>query len=267
MSVVIIEGGLVHYEVLGRGRPLILIHGWLGSWRYWVPTMDDLSDRYRTYALDLWGFGDSDRRRGGYPLADYVALVRRFMDEMGIVRAPLVGHALGGVVALRMAVESPERVEQVMGVSVPLDGTSIGRPLVTLSGNGNDILARVLGRRMASEYPEIRLEASKTDTLAVSDTVRAIMQMDLRRDLALITVPVLLVYGKRDTLIQKPGEEGRPVWQGEDDNVRVICLEGSRHFPMLDEMNKFNRLLRQFLDTNGDLSALEVKEEWRRRVR
>ncbi|HEY75989.1 MAG TPA: alpha/beta hydrolase [Thermoflexia bacterium] len=267
MSAVIIESGLVHYEALGRGRPLILIHGWLGSWRYWVPTMDDLSDRYRTYALDLWGFGDSDRRRGGYTLSDYVALVCRFMDEMGIVRAPLVGHALGGVVALRMAVESPERVEQVMGVSVPLDGMSISRPLASFSGNGNDILTRVLGRRQASEYPEVQLEANKTDGLAVADTVRAVMQMDLRRDLALITVPVLLVYGGHDPLIQKPEEKGHLRWRDQEDNIRVICLESARHFPMLDEMNKFNRLLRQFLDTNGDLSALEVKEEWRRRVR
>ncbi|HHS97812.1 MAG TPA: alpha/beta fold hydrolase [Chloroflexi bacterium] len=267
MSAVIIESGLVHYEALGRGRPLILIHGWLGSWRYWVPTMDDLSDRYRTYALDLWGFGDSDRRQGGYTLSEYVAQVRRFMDEMGIVRAPLVGHALGGVVALRLAVESPERVEQVMGVSVPLDGTAVGRSLASFSGNGDDILARVLGRRQASEYPEVRLEARKADGLAVADTVRAVMQMDLRRDLALVSVPVLLVYGGHDPLIQRPEEKERRRRWDEEDNVRVICLEESRHFPMLDEMNKFNRLLRQFLDTSGDLSALEVKEEWRRRVR
>ncbi len=267
MSAVIIENGLVHYEALGRGRPLILIHGWLGSWRYWVPTMDDLSDRYRTYALDLWGFGDSDRRREGYALSEYVALVRRFMDEMGIVSAPLVGHSLGGIVALRMALESPDRVEQVMGVSVPLDGMSIARPLATFSGNGNDILVRVLGRRQANEYPEVQLEANKTDAVAVAETVRAVMQLDLRQVLARITVPVLLLYGRHDPLIQRPEEKRNLRWEDEDDYVRVICLDGSRHFPMLDEMNKFNRLLRQFLDTNGDLSALEVKEEWRRRVR
>ena len=59
MSALIVEDEVVHYEVLGRGRPLIFVHGWLGSWRYWIPTMQALSSEYRTYALDLWGFGDS----------------------------------------------------------------------------------------------------------------------------------------------------------------------------------------------------------------
>lgn len=265
MSAIIIDNGLVHYEVLGRGRPLILIHGWLGSWRYWVPTMDSLSDRYRTYALDLWGFGDSDKRSEGYSVQGYVAQVRRFMDEMGIVRAPLVGHALGGVVAVRLAMESPDRVEQVMAVSLPLDREAIGRPLAALSTNGDDLVVRVLGRRQASDYPEVQLEAAKTDAAAVVRTVKAVMEADMRRDLLTVTVPVLLVYGGNDSVIRKP-QEGR--WlQWAADHVRLVCLKSSRHFPMLDEANKFNRLLRQFLGSGGDLEAVEIKEEWRRRVR
>ncbi|HET9433568.1 MAG TPA: alpha/beta fold hydrolase, partial [Chitinophagaceae bacterium] len=60
MSALIIDGDVVHYEAFGRGKPVLFIHGWLGSWRYWVPTMQAISDKYRAYALDLWGFGDSD---------------------------------------------------------------------------------------------------------------------------------------------------------------------------------------------------------------
>mgnify|MGYP000026370131 CR=1 FL=1 len=264
MSAVIIENGLVHYEAMGRGRPLIFIHGWLGSWRYWVPTMDDLSDRYRTYAVDLWGFGDSDRRQG-YSLPDYVSLVRRFMEEMGIFRAPVVGHALGGVIALRLAVESPERVEQVMAVSTPLNREALGRPLTTFAGNGDDILAQVLGRRQAAAYPEVRLEAHKTDIAALVHSVQAVMQTNLRAALELVSVPTLLVYGKNDTVVRPPVRQDLP--RGLEEMVRIIHLEGSRHFPMLDETNKFNRLLRQFLETRGDLYALELKEEWRRRIR
>ena len=53
MSAIVIKEGLVHYEVIGRGRPLVFIHGWLGSWRYWVSAMEELSTRYRAYPLDL----------------------------------------------------------------------------------------------------------------------------------------------------------------------------------------------------------------------
>jgi pimeloyl-ACP methyl ester carboxylesterase len=59
MSAIFIDGQLAHYEVIGRGKPVLFLHGWVGSWRYWVPTMQTISSTNRTYALDLWGFGDS----------------------------------------------------------------------------------------------------------------------------------------------------------------------------------------------------------------
>jgi pimeloyl-ACP methyl ester carboxylesterase len=264
MSVIIIENGLVHYEALGRGKPLVLIHGWVGSWRYWVPAMDDLSDRYRTYALDLWGFGDSDRRRDGYSLPGYVSLVRQFMDELGLWAAPLIGHALGGVVALGLAALAPERVEQVVAVSLPVNGSTIGRSLTGFSGNSRDIAARILGRRQSGTYTEVQLEADKADAAAITSSVQAVLRVDLRETLQRVRAPTLLIYGQDDPLISAPAEE----WQARlDDNVHTVLLEHSRHFPMLDEANKFNRVLRGFLETGGDFSALEIKDEWRRRWR
>jgi pimeloyl-ACP methyl ester carboxylesterase len=264
MSAIIIENGLVHYEAFGRGQPLIFIHGWLGSWRYWVPTMDDLSDRYRTYALDLWGFGDSDRRGEGYTIAGYTALVQRFLDEMGIRQAPMIGHALGGVVALSFAASAPDRSNQVMAVSTPLDRNSIGRPLSTLSAEENDILVRVLGRRQAASYPEVQEEAHKTDCTAIVNSVQAVIQGNLQSELDSLRVPVLLTYGDQDPLISAPSQD----WLARtESNIRAISFDESRHFPMLEEANKFNRLLRDFLDAGDDLQALELKDEWRRRVR
>jgi pimeloyl-ACP methyl ester carboxylesterase len=264
MSAIIIENGLVHYEALGRGRPLIFIHGWLGSWRYWVSAMDDLSDGYRTYALDLWGFGDSDRRKEGYSLTSYIALVQKFMDELGIWRAPLVGHALGGVVALHFAATHPERVEQVMAVSIPLDGSAVSRSLASFTGHDRDVVGRILGRRNLSAYPEVSQEAGKIDGFAVANSVQAVLGANLEEVLQAVEVPVLLVHGRNDPVIHPPDEARL---DGFDGNVRIIALDGARHFPMLEEANRFNRLLRAFLETGGDLQALELKEEWRRRWR
>jgi pimeloyl-ACP methyl ester carboxylesterase len=111
---------IVHYEVLGRGRPVILIHGWLGSWRYWIPAMQQLSMKYRTYALDLWGFGDSGKDARRYPFDAQVTLLDQFMEKMGIAKAGLVGHDLGAAVVARYAVRYPDRVPRLMAVCPPL---------------------------------------------------------------------------------------------------------------------------------------------------
>jgi pimeloyl-ACP methyl ester carboxylesterase len=242
---------------------LIFVHGWLGSWRYWVPAMEELSARYRAYALDLWGFGDSDRLSGNYSVKAYVELLREFMDNlgMGVLRPTLVGHALGGIVALRFAAQSSELVERVVGVSVPLVGAAINRPLASLPGNG-DALVRLVARR--AKFPEVELEVGKTEVSAVTDSVHSAMENDLCHLLPPLSIPVLLVHGGSDPLIAPPQQE----WlQGCDDHVRTIFLDGARHFPMLEERSKFNRLLIDFLDAGEDLTSLTLKEEWQRRLR
>jgi pimeloyl-ACP methyl ester carboxylesterase len=123
MSAITVENDLVHYEVLGRGRPVIFVHGWLGSWRYWVPTMQQLSEKYRTYALDLWGYGDSGKFHERYGLAEQVKLLYDFMEKLGIAKAALVGHSLGAAVCLRFAGQYADRAPRLVLVSPPLTDT------------------------------------------------------------------------------------------------------------------------------------------------
>ncbi len=263
MSAVVIKEGLVHYEAIGRGQPLILIHGWLGSWRYWVPTMEGLSARYKAYALDLWGFGDSDKPSAHYNIDAYVEQLVNFLDKLGVKKAPIpiVGHALGGLVALQFAARAPEWVKQVMGVNVPLVGAAINRPLAGFSGNG-DALAKLVSRR--ANFDEVSMETRKADANAVTHSVNSALKQDIRHVLSPINVPVLLLYGENDPLIQPP----QPEWlQNLDVNVRPFFMDGTQHFPMLEERNKFNRLLMDFLNAGDDLDSLELKEEWQRRLR
>jgi pimeloyl-ACP methyl ester carboxylesterase len=263
VSAIILDDGLVHYEVLGRGRPLVFLHGWLGSWRYWMPTMDNLSDRFRTYAFDMWGFGDSDRNSQRYSLDAYVAQLDLFMEELGVIKASLVGHTMGAAVALLFAERYPDRVDRIMAVSTPLAAAAISKRL--LASGGGSMLDRMLGRRAVSDYPEVELEAAKTDPNAVVATARSLDTLDLRDALdELDALPTLLVYGGKDSFVTPlTNEDTRDL----DGNVRPIGLNDSGHFPMLDEASKFQRLLRDFLDTKPeDLGALALKEEWRRRM-
>jgi pimeloyl-ACP methyl ester carboxylesterase len=265
VSAIILDDGLVHYEVLGRGRPLIFLHGWVGSWRYWMPTMDNLSDRFRTYAFDMWGFGDSDHNAERYALDKYVEQLDRFMDELGVMKACLVGHSMGAAVALLFAEQfrDQDRVDRIMAVSTPLAAAAVSKRLI--ASGGSSLLDRMLGRRAVADYPEVEIEATKTDPSAVLGTARSLEGLDLRDAVdELDSVPVLLVHGNKDSFIPPLSNEDLRDFEG---NVRPIKLDDSGHFPMIDEASKFQRLLRDFLETRPeDLGALALKEEWRRRM-
>jgi pimeloyl-ACP methyl ester carboxylesterase len=259
MSAIIVDDQIVHYEVLGRGPALVFVHGWVGSWRYWVPTMQALSSRYRTYALDLWGFGDSSKRAERYNLAAQAELLHRFVDQLGIARAAFVGHSLGGAVALRFAAHHPEFVARLMAVSAPVVGAAINARFGGLAAPA--LLDWLVGRDPALEH--VGVEAGKTDWPAVETTVRALMEADLRPDLGRVQAPCLLVHGERDPAIAAP-QDG---WfEGLNTTFHRITLEEARHFPMLEEASKFNRLLQDFLESE-DPTSLRLKEEWRRRMR
>jgi len=241
---------------------LIFLHGWLGSWRYWIPTMQALSAEYRTYALDLWGYGDSAKVGERYALEAQADMVGRFMEQLGILKAAFVGHGLGGAVVLRLAAKCPELADRAMGVSVPLRSADINPRL--LAGPAASLIDWLLGRGPAVE--PISREAAKADPQAVEATVRAVMAMEAHTVLAGLRPPYLLVHGEKDPLINSPGETAL---EGLDGNVHAIGLEESRHFPMLDEAAKFNRLLADFLTLKSGepLTNLGLKEEWRRRIR
>ena len=261
MSAIIIDNALIHYEALGRGKPLIFLHGWIGSWRYWMPTMEALSDRYRTYAFDLWGFGDSDRNIQRYDMESYVNLLDQFMSQLGIMRASVVGHSLGAAVAVLSAIRSAERIDRVMAVSIPLMDIGISK---RLNSTGGSLVDRVLGRRGSTDYTQVEGEAAKADPIALSNSAKSLMTLEMRRVFERVNLPTLLVSGDKDPFISPmPIDDMRNI----EENVRPISLSESGHFPMLDEASKFQRLLRDFLETKpSDLSALVLKEEWRRRM-
>lgn len=259
MSAIIIDHDLVHYEAIGRGYPIVFLHGWVGSWRYWWPAMQAMAaSQYRAYAFDLWGFGDSGKRRERYDFESYVNLLGDFTEQLGLPKATLVGHSLGAAVALRYACEQSEWVDRVMTVSLPVPGQ--------LGMTAGAFVGRLTGRRSDSGYSEVDSEVIKTDEFALATSTQTLLEMDLVPDLQECPCPHLLVYGAKDPFISPPAE-GWIASLKAGDRTRQLNLDRSRHFPMLDETSKFTRLLMDFIDTGDDLEALEVKDQWRRRTR
>lgn len=110
----------MHYEKLGRGRPVLLLHSWIGSWRYWVPLMQHLRNTYTIYTIDLLGFGDSAKTPQFYSLDARVQMLDRFLDQLGIPKAAVIGHGLGGMVAVRFGLAYPTRIARLVLSSLPL---------------------------------------------------------------------------------------------------------------------------------------------------
>lgn len=263
---------MVHYELVGRrGQPIIFLHSWLGSWRYWLPTMEYVSERYRAYALDFWGFGETLDEKGTFSVSEYVDMLLRFMDNMGMSRVVLVGHGLGGMVAVRAATEHPELFTKLMVVSTPMQGTqlqSVVKPgafsrLLGRSNPNNIWTKQVREMKLSDEVvqKEIIDDTEALSESVVSSVLNSILETDLSADLARLSTPLLALYGERDTLIVSDAledEESKTFKQ-------VLTLPKAAHFPFLDQSTMFYRALMDYLGSTGE-DAVELKNEWRRRV-
>lgn len=272
MSAIHLDNRLVHYEVFGRGQPIIFLHSWVGSWRYWVPTMDLASERYRAYALDFWGFGESDRRGVQFTISSYADMVLHFMDQMGIPQANLVGHGLGGMVAIRAARERPERFIKLMTVNTPLYGQILashvksgGFAKLLGRGNASNVWARLL-RQIPIADPDVQQEIYEdTDNLSeevVASIQESLLDTDLRPSLEKLEVPLLATYSERDALVNP--DHADFLHELTERPIQVLRLPRANHFPFLEQSNVFSRLLLDFLRSQG--TPVEIKEEWRRRV-
>ncbi|MDH5606179.1 MAG: alpha/beta hydrolase [Anaerolineae bacterium] len=262
MSAIIVNDKIVHYEVLGRGKPIIFLHGWAGSWRYWIPAMQSISTDYRAYALDLWGFGDTAKEPENYSLEKQTALLDYFLNHMGIGKVALVGHGLGAVISFLYAAKHAQVVDRIMGISMPLGNTD---GLKALNGITAPELVNLLVNYSPSTVPASS-ETPKTDQLAIQTSLNDLKEVSLLEILKKLRTSSLLINGHNDPLY-KPSLAGK---NGElPMTFHQIVFNQSGHFPMLDQPNKFNRLMKDFfeLETGASPKRLQIKEEWRRRVR
>jgi len=262
MSAIILEDEIVHYEVMGRGRPVIFLHGWVGSWRYWIPAMQAASIGYRAYAMDMWGFGDTAKNTSRYLLSQQLRLLQGFLHELGIGRVALVGHGLGAIVALMFADQNPSYVDRVMAVGVPLEAKQINPRM--FQSTPEELAHWLLGSIPDAEAAI--MDAPKADSALLYHSFRHLNMQNINGIPHRLQNPCLLVYGKNDPAIRM-AENGRLA--GLPAHFHYIVFEDSGHFPMLEKPNQFNRLMTDFLALPPGESprSLALKEEWKRRVR
>jgi pimeloyl-ACP methyl ester carboxylesterase len=255
MSAVIIDNQVVHYEVVGRGRPVLFLHGWLGSWRYWFPTMEVAAQHFRTYSFDFWGFGDSRRKQTRESIQAYSDQVIRFLDALGVEKVMLVGHSMGGMVALKTALTYPDRIQRVATVGAPIDGDSLSWLLkLTDRPFFADAFARApwlrrhlfrffLGETSDPHVGEVIDDSVKSSANTLRYSVSSMWRTDLTPELHRLRVPALIVHGGRDDIVNPDQAD----LFGDVSMAEVVMMPRSRHFPFLDEAEIFNDVLLRFL--------------------
>jgi pimeloyl-ACP methyl ester carboxylesterase len=261
MSAILLGEDLVHYETLGRGKPVLFLHGWVGSWRYLIPAMQVVSVGYRAYAIDLFGFGGS-AKNGRYTIQDQAGLLAGFIEKLGIEQVSIVGHGLGALAGLYLALSHPGSVERIMAASFPLEAGMASNRL-------RDITPYDLTNLLLKEsafMQSVLADAAKADQQAVRQSLASLNGHFTSGQIAETETACLLVHGSADPLVQAPRPDqlnGMPV------HSHSFLFEKSGHFPMLDDSRKFNRLMIDYLNlpAASRLNDLQVKDEWKRQVR
>src|SRR4028119_904502 len=123
-----LEGVLIRYNVTGGGPGVLLVHGWLSSSRVWEQLAGRLAQRFTVYTLDLSGFGESDKPLSGYGVRNGSRLLYAFCAHFGLTRANVIGHDLGGNMAVKLAADHPDVGGRLVLVATPADDDQIDLP-------------------------------------------------------------------------------------------------------------------------------------------
>jgi pimeloyl-ACP methyl ester carboxylesterase len=270
-----VHGHDVAYRQAGSGPVIVMIHGIAGSSGTWVPVMPLLAEQYTVIAPDLLGHGESAKPRGDYSLGAYASGIRDLLGVLGHERATIVGHSLGGGVAMQFAYQFPQMAERLVLVAsgglgkevspllraLALPGTEyllpivLARPFHDAAGAVGGVLGR-FGLRVDPFLSEVWAAWTRlTDASAQRafiHTIRAVIdvagQRVSARDRLYLTdeMPTLIIWGEEDAVI--PASHGRIAHELMPGS-RLEIVPNAGHFLPLERPELLDRILRDFLSS------------------
>ncbi len=281
------------FRLAGSGPVLVLIHGIGDNSSTWLDVLPHLAKKYTVIAPDLLGHGRSDKPRADYSVAAYANGVRDLLSVLGVERATIIGHSLGGGVAMQFGYQFPEMVERLVLVSsggvtkdvhpalrlVSLPGVSDLLKLLRLPGAvpAVKLVGTLLGHIHGSPLQPGTLLHDTSDLVRILSglpdptayeaylrTLRAVVdwrgQVVTMLDRCYLTedVPVQLIWGDQDGVIPIGhaylAHSAMP-------GSRLEVFHGSGHFPFRDDPIRFLRVIEDFLDSTTPLKFDEA--QWR----
>jgi pimeloyl-ACP methyl ester carboxylesterase len=267
-----LHGHRVNFNIAGQGPPVVLIHGVAGRAAQWDQTAQLLAEHQLVVAPDLLGHGDSAKPRGDYSLGAHASGVRDLLVGLNIERASVVGHSLGGGIAMQFAYQFPESCERLVLVSsgglgedvhpllraATLPGSELVLPLLAhprVVGVAS-FIPRALGLIGLRTRPDLTEMARGYQSLSNAEarsafihTLRAVIdpmgqRINASDRLYLASkMPSLIVWGCRDRII--PVEQAQPAHEAMPGS-RLELFDEAGHFPHLDDPLQFVRTLEDF---------------------
>ncbi|MBE2317653.1 alpha/beta hydrolase [Solirubrobacter sp. CPCC 204708] len=267
-----VHGHTVTYRTAGEGPVLLLLHGVTNSSETWEPIVHALAGRFTIVAPDLLGHGHSATPRGDYSLGAHASGVRDLLSALGHDRVTVVGHSLGGGVAMQFAYQFPERCERLVLVSsgglgrevhlllraATIPGADWVLPVLTSRGVrtiGSGIAAALRQGHLAPKgdvgvlakgFASLDSAGSRSAFLhtvrAVIDTGGQRVSANDRLHLAAV-LPTLIVWGERDSII--PIAHGHAAHEAMPGS-RLEVFEGAGHMPHHHDPERFAAVLTEF---------------------
>lgn len=251
-----VNGLHVRYVDLGSGMPLLLVHGLGGAIESWANNIDALAKEMRVIALDLPGFGYSDKPKTSYTIKFYADFIAGFVNKLNVAPLAVAGSSLGGHIACELAITHPEAVSKLVLVSPPgaLPKSFTGTPALkkyvkVLKAKSAAEVKRALfavdNKPVSDEYANMVFEklampgAKEAFMSALKGSARA---PRLGKRLSKIRAPTLVLWGKDDLMI--PPKYVEP-FAGMK-NSRIVLLEDCGHRAHVDKPQVFNRMVADF---------------------
>jgi pimeloyl-ACP methyl ester carboxylesterase len=272
-STVELHGRPLSYADVGTGPAVLFVHGLLGSHQHWAQLMRTLAAERRLIAPDLFGHGASAKPRGDYSLGSHAGTLRDLLDRLEVGRVTLVGHSLGGGIAMQFGYLFPERVSRLVLVSSGGLGRELSPVLRAAALPGAELVLPVLASRWLRErtaavttglgwlglragtdlseaWRGLGGLADAESRRAFLATVRSVIDpggqtVTARDHLPMAArIPTMLVWGAKDRII--------PSWHAVTARTgfpgcRVEIFERAGHFPHLAEPERFAALLAEFI--------------------
>lgn len=240
----------IYYQKIGKGKNLILLHGWKQDVSSFWGIVDLLKDQFAVWLIDLPGFGRSDNPKTAFSVSDYAEVIKGFINRLNIKKPTLLGHSVGGRIAIKLAAKNPLLLHRLI-----LEDSAGIRPKRDIPKFIFYVIAKIFKFLVPNIFnlkEKIRIKFYKSlesDYLTagkLKETFTKVLNEDLTDDLPKIKTNTLIIWGEKDPTLEASLKSGKRMYQLIE-NSKMAIIENVGHFPHLENPERFAYYVKDFV--------------------